>query len=190
MSRRTIFKPTYYAIDDVEQLERYRPGGNHPITLQESLNNGRYRIVHKLGHGTFSTVWRAQDQAASASYVAVKVGTADCEGPHRELLQRLEQSGADGDGEDDAALFNAVLDDFTLQGPNGTHRCLVTRPARSSLANAKELSMKGLLRLPVARAIAVQLIKAEAFTHFRGVVHAGQFAGTLLTASFTARFSC
>jgi hypothetical protein len=45
-----------------EELEDYGPGGYHPIHLNDTLNNGRYEIVHKLGYGSFATVWLARDR--------------------------------------------------------------------------------------------------------------------------------
>lgn len=47
---------------DAEPLHRYRRGGYHPIRLGDRLKDGRYRIMHKLGWGGYSTVWAARDQ--------------------------------------------------------------------------------------------------------------------------------
>jgi len=47
---------------DAEPLHRYRTGGYHPIRLGDLLKDGRYKIVHKLGWGGYSTVWAARDQ--------------------------------------------------------------------------------------------------------------------------------
>ena len=44
-----------------EQLEQYCQGGYHPIHLNDFLEQGRYEILHKLGFGSFSTVWLARD---------------------------------------------------------------------------------------------------------------------------------
>lgn len=56
----------------MERIERYTTGGYHPIRLGEVLSSPavtdsekhsyerKYRILHKLGHGSFSTVWLAQ----------------------------------------------------------------------------------------------------------------------------------
>lgn len=54
--------------DSVECMTRYRHGGFHPIHINEvysycpdAPDRGRYRILHKLGRGAYSTVWFAQD---------------------------------------------------------------------------------------------------------------------------------
>lgn len=44
-----------------EDLTRYCPGGYHPVHIGDSFNGGRYKILHKLGFGAFSTVWLARD---------------------------------------------------------------------------------------------------------------------------------
>lgn len=51
------------SLDQVEDMRRYRPGGYHPIKLGDMLasSTSRYRILHKLGHGSFATVWLARD---------------------------------------------------------------------------------------------------------------------------------
>ncbi len=51
-----------YSCDvDAEPLQRYRKGGYHPTHLGDVLNNGRCKIMHKLGWGGYSTVWLAKD---------------------------------------------------------------------------------------------------------------------------------
>jgi serine/threonine-protein kinase SRPK3 len=47
--------------EDEEDLEDYRPGGYHPVSIGDDFNGGRYVIVRKLGWGHFSTVWLARD---------------------------------------------------------------------------------------------------------------------------------
>jgi serine/threonine-protein kinase SRPK3 len=54
--------PLAYICDiDAEPLHRYRIGGYHPIALRDLLKDGRYKILHKLGWGGYSTVWAAKD---------------------------------------------------------------------------------------------------------------------------------
>ena len=43
-----------------EDLDRYRPGGYHPVHLGDVFND-RYMVVRKLGYGQYSTVWLARD---------------------------------------------------------------------------------------------------------------------------------
>lgn len=42
-----------------EWAEEYRPGRFHPLHIGDTLDSGRYRVIRKLGYGSFSTVWLA-----------------------------------------------------------------------------------------------------------------------------------
>lgn len=155
---------------DVETLERYRSGGYHPIQIGDRLH-GRYRVVDKLGHGSFSTIWLARDERLSR-YVAVKVGTADSGEKEIQALSQLA-SVRTWDGVRGAGLIRPVLDSFRIDGPNGTHSCLVTAPARCSVSAALYESSTDMFQLDVARALAAQLVIAVARIHEQGFVHGG-----------------
>ncbi|KAK7407827.1 hypothetical protein QQX98_009998 [Neonectria punicea] len=155
----------YEPIAEVERPEYYQPGGYHPVQIGDYLHN-RYRIVHKLGHGPFSTTWLARDRQLSA-YAAVKVGTSEHE---MDVLSHITDVVTESKPRG-KALFPIVLDRFSLRGPNGTHRCLVTNPARCSLADAKDSSISCLFQLQVARALAAQLAIAVVQIHDLGYVH-------------------
>ena len=43
-----------------EWIEEYRPGGYHPVELGDVFEH-KYRVMRKLGHGAYSTVWLARD---------------------------------------------------------------------------------------------------------------------------------
>lgn len=162
----------YMPIEEVEKLERYCPGGYHPIVIADELH-GRYRIVQKLGFGTFSTIWLARDRIYD-KYVAIKVSTATSESSEAEMLHLLSAVDLEHRPHAGQAAIPSLLDDFVLDGPNGKHRCLVTAPARMTLAQAQDASNIYLFQLPVARVIAAQLIRAVAFLHSKGVVHGGK----------------
>ncbi|KAI3109579.1 hypothetical protein CBS147333_5564 [Penicillium roqueforti] len=107
----------YISTVDAEPLHRYRKGGYHPVTLGEYLKDGRYKVLHKLGWGGYSTVWAARDQREE-TYVAVKISVAETEYDMRELQTMKE-----------LASYHPhtvqLLDNFDLKGPNGSHKCLV-----------------------------------------------------------------
>ncbi|TQN68767.1 Serine/threonine-protein kinase SRPK [Colletotrichum shisoi] len=173
----------YEYVEDVEALSDYRPGGYHPIRIEDVLHE-RYRVIHKLGHGAFSTAWLALDSQTS-TYVAIKVGTADADGREVDILSQLTTGvAATSDGFSHAggkaAMIPLVLDRFTLEGPNGTHPCFVTLPARCSLMDAKEASDPRLFQLDVARSLAAQLAIAVSIVHSHGYAHGDLHLGNLL----------
>ncbi|UNI22323.1 hypothetical protein JDV02_008222 [Purpureocillium takamizusanense] len=145
------------ASSGVEHLGDYRPGGYRPIHLDDRLDN-RYRIVHKLGHGTFSTVWLAVDNKTS-KYVAVKVGTADAPRTEIDVLSQLTQNETvHMDFEGELRLIPVVLDRFDLSGPNGS----------------------SLFQLDAARSLAAQLAMAACLVHAQGYAHGDLHLGNLL----------
>lgn len=160
----TCFKCQW--IDDVERLERYQLGGYHPVLTGDLLAD-RYRVVHKLGYGTYSTIWLAHDRQRAA-YVAVKISTADAPSREVEILRTLTNSQPDHPG---WAMIPRIQNQFVLQGPNGCHRCHVEFPARSSVATAKFCCC---FKIETARVLVTQLILAVAYTHARGFVHGGK----------------
>ena len=67
-----------------------------------------------------------------------------------------------------------MLDEFTIHGPNGNHRCLVTEalgPSLRSLPNGEVYSFP----LAVVIKVAVQLEHAVSKPHECGTVHGGTF---------------
>lgn len=162
----------YLPLEDTERPDRYRPGGYHPISIGDCLG-GRYEVVHKLGFGTYSTTWLARDTDMK-KYVAIKIAVADADMSESKILDTLALAEPSDEGQHPGeASIPRVLGRFSLEGPNGRHRSLVTEPGMMTLAEAKDASYTRLFRMPVARAIAAQVIQAVAILHQRGVVHAG-----------------
>ncbi len=52
----------YYSVHMYqESLAHYRSGGFHPVHLGDTMQEGRYKIVHKLGWRYDGTIWLAKD---------------------------------------------------------------------------------------------------------------------------------
>jgi len=50
----------YFSGPEIEGPHGYRPGGYHPVHLGDVYGQ-KYRVIHKLGFGAYSTVWLARD---------------------------------------------------------------------------------------------------------------------------------
>lgn len=162
----------YSSFDDVEDIEKYEAGGLHPIHLGDEFE-GRYKIVHKLGHGGFSTVWLARDRQ-SERYVAMKFITAQSSEDYRDfkIIQDLmRQEPSEMVFKDH---FTTLLDNFSIDGPNGHHLCLVSLPLGPSVERAAGNGSR--LHPSVARTAALESVRALARLHSQGICHGGAFS--------------
>ena len=109
--------------------------------------------------------------------VAIKIPVAtrgSTETRQIDILRWLNKTGLGVKAHPGAAYIPSILDSFSLSGPNGVHHCYVTEPGMTSLGEAKDASSIRLFQLPVARAMAAQLVQAVAFLHSQGIVHGGK----------------
>jgi serine/threonine protein kinase len=173
----SAFEYRDHFLEDGEALQHYRPGGYHPVQIDDRLHT-RYRIIHKLGHGTYSTAWLALDEQTS-THVAIKVGTADADKREADILSQISAAIAAPTSEA-ASTLPLVLDRFTIDGPNGAHPCLVTVPARCSLRDAKEACGWRVFQLDVARSLAAQLAMAVSLVHSQGFAHGDLHLGNCM----------
>ena len=165
-------EPTYDYIEETESLELYSHGGYHPVKIGDNYSKGRYHVIHKLGYGSYSTVWLARDSRLQR-YVALKVLIADEISNNSELKvsERLED---DCIGRRQGKIYvRSYLDNFLIDGPNGRHVCLVSAIARHSVAFSKDASTIRIFQIDVARAITAQAILGLRYIHDKGVVHGG-----------------
>lgn len=165
-------EPKYQWHEDTEDLEHYVLGGYHPVLIGDRYHNGRYEVVHKLGFGSYSTVWLARDSKQNR-FVALKIIVADASANSSEskILSRLASGDEGHPGRTNVA---ALVDEFFITGPNGRHRCIITDAAGCSIAEAKECSTTWMFPADVAREITVRVLQALAYTHSCGVVHGGR----------------
>ncbi|KAG9255598.1 serine protein kinase [Emericellopsis atlantica] len=181
LTTRPLFR---YACDvDAEPLHRYTKGGYHPTHLGDQLKHGRYRVLHKLGWGGHSTVWAARDEE-KGRYVAVKISVSEwqSEQANRQLqvMRTIATSSLQNAG---AASVMKVLDHFELDGPNGTHECLVLELLGPSVSDIVDVRFVG-DRLPAALAkkVARQTLLGLDYLHQHGIGH-GVFTLSLSDSS-------
>ncbi|KAF9913768.1 serine/threonine protein kinase, CMGC group, partial [Lobosporangium transversale] len=112
--------------DEEEDMEDYKKGGYHYVSVGDVFHEGRYVVLRKLGWGHFSTVWLAKDTMKNR-HVALKIvksATHYTETALDEikLLERVVQANPNAPGR---KYVVELLDHFMHQGPHGTHVCMV-----------------------------------------------------------------
>ncbi|KAF2861390.1 kinase-like protein [Piedraia hortae CBS 480.64] len=161
---------------DFEALFRHIPGGFHPVHLGDILHNERYRILHKLGYGSFSTVWAARDEQKQR-YVAIKIPVADAPSTlETSILRTLAESKTEHPG---MAYLPTLLDEFELVGPNGTHNCIVTEVYGVSVGLDLEDEHVPLLA-SAARRRQREVLQAVDCLHQHGIVHGDLYTGNVV----------
>jgi hypothetical protein len=85
----------YLQDPDLENLEKYRPTWFHPTSIGDIFKDGRYKVVHKLGLGGYSTIWLARD-LHRRRYAALKLQKARASLRNKEsaILQSLRGPAA------------------------------------------------------------------------------------------------
>ncbi|KAK4207539.1 kinase-like domain-containing protein [Rhypophila decipiens] len=149
----------------------YRPGGFHLVHLGDTLDDGpaRYKIVHKLGFGGFSTVWLARDEHVFQSkWVALKISTANqwrMIRDKQDAISTMYGSGALGN-------ITGYRRMFTFEGPNGVHLCVVL-PVLGPSASDLSRGLDCRLRPWLARKVGYEVAKALAKLHSHDLCHGG-----------------
>ncbi|KAL7621084.1 hypothetical protein AAE478_008396 [Parahypoxylon ruwenzoriense] len=172
-----------------EWVEDYRPGGYHPVLLGDVFNNGQYKVIRKLGEGSYSTVWLAHD-LRNSRYVALKIIVSEISGSILTELQILRYITEVAPAEV-ARYITQLLDEFEHYGPNGIHKCLVFEPMGPSVNTMVEelpqfkprrRGMKVRYPLQMTKSILKQSLQALAFLHENGIAHGDFQPGNVLFA--------
>lgn len=113
-------------LDNAERIEDYCYGGFHPVHLDDTFADGRYQILHKLGYGGLATVWlgrdRLKERLVSLKIIKAQASSKACSEP--QILQHLKASTVNHPGR---SHIMPLLDDFRVEGLNGSHMCLVSQ---------------------------------------------------------------
>ncbi|KAG6094212.1 hypothetical protein E4U31_006375 [Claviceps sp. LM219 group G6] len=162
---------------DAESLHRYEPGGYHPVALGDVLKNGRYKILHKLGWGSFATTWAARDKTRDR-YVAVKIMVSEVqESRELKMLRALSALPKLHPG---SSYVNRMLDHFTHVGPNGSHNCLVLELVGPNVGEVVEYyCMDDRLPANLAKLFAKQTLQGLDFLALNNIAHGDLHTGNL-----------
>ncbi|KAI9847473.1 MAG: hypothetical protein M1837_002374 [Sclerophora amabilis] len=175
-----------------EWIEYYRPGHFHPVHIGDELHQGRYKIIRKLGYGSFSTVWMARDRERDG-WVALKIVKAKDSSDSNELSFHQILAHHDDPRHDDenGRHVVALLDEFTHHGPNGAHLCLVLElmgPSASAFQDhlthgRGKRHREGVIeKYPIWMAweILTQALHGLDYLHRKGIVHGDLNPGNIL----------
>ncbi|KAI3391264.1 hypothetical protein diail_7665 [Diaporthe ilicicola] len=168
-SIRPVYVPYDYD-EGAESIEDYKPGGLHPTHLGDLLgHDGRYRVVHKLGHGGFGTVWLCRDLEQNI-WRAVKILAASHSTGHCADLRICEMLSSLSPQEKDIYTSHVVVptDHFWHEGPNGNHLCVVMPVLGPNIEDAARRYHHQ--EEPLKR-ICYQLVLAMKFLHDQGICH-------------------
>ncbi|KAG4281375.1 hypothetical protein FPRO06_10280 [Fusarium proliferatum] len=147
----------------------YAMGGYHPVHLGDLYDDGRYRIVHKIGAGDTSMIWLARDSSTS-SWVALKILMADQPPSIEENIIRCHDILAHHHQDKIEPRFITYMRYFHIDGPNGRHLCLVLPfcgPNLHSLSNY----MKSRMKPQFVQALGYQATEIVRDLHARGICH-------------------
>ncbi|KAI9158081.1 putative serine/threonine-protein kinase clkA [Paramyrothecium foliicola] len=162
--------------DDVEchaePAERYEPGSTYeyyPVSIGLVVS-GRYKVIHKLGHGGFSTVWMAHDLSKKKD-VALKfmVSRPGAENEYRmqnEIIRRVK----------DVSGLVTFIDTFELRRSDGVFQRVLVFPLYGPSIEITGPRMPVKARMGAAR----QLLTALKGLHDAGIVHRDLNAGAVL----------
>lgn len=162
----------YMPIENVqlEEIEMYRENGFHPVHLGDKLHNDDLEVVAKLGDGGFGTVWLCQEGLeldGHTSWRAVKIIAASeshDDNPELRIIDELRNEGVTR-AEWEKAGIMLPMRHFWLQGPNGTHLCLVFPVMGPSILSQMEASTDTI------KDVLTQAGTSLRFLHAHGICH-------------------
>ncbi|KAF9426869.1 serine/threonine protein kinase, CMGC group [Podila epigama] len=159
--------------DEEEDMEDYRRGGYHYISVGDVFHDGRYVTLRKLGWGHFSTVWLARDTVENR-HVALKVVKSashytETAVDEIKLLERVVQANPNALGR---KYVVELLDHFMHRGPNGLHVCMVFEVLGENLLSViKRYRHRG-IPIHLVRQIIHQVLLGLDYMHREcGIIH-------------------
>ncbi|PIG79102.1 protein kinase domain protein [Aspergillus arachidicola] len=150
----------------------------YPAKPGEVLAN-RYQTLVKVGWGVSSTVWLARDLQGHIeepeSVVALKIANnnASSAGHEREAEEHISTVDSSHRGR---SLIRTLLDSFEVNGPEGSHSCLVYPPMREPLSMYQRRFSDRRMPLPLIKTYIRALLTRLDYLHKQcRTVHTGKF---------------
>ncbi|KAK1836840.1 kinase-like domain-containing protein [Podospora conica] len=160
----------------------YRPGGLHPVYIGDLFNNGTYEVLCKLGYDEHSTEWLVMDRTKDPDdihrFMALKIAAAEDEKFSSAEIDILADLQCKAYIEEISVHYKGLkfirhlFDDFTHDGPNGTHACLVFEPMIESLETFHSSFREGSIPLLLMQRFTAQIALALGRAHWLGIIHA------------------
>ncbi|KAH7049463.1 kinase-like domain-containing protein [Macrophomina phaseolina] len=148
-----------------ETLPDYVASRYYPVRIGEIFRD-RYQVVGKLGFGATSTVWLARD-LRECRHVTLKLfihsksmGSELDNELH--VYKRIESASKHHPGR---SAVRSLLDSFTVDGPEGRHRCLVHPPLWESVLEFRYRNPVRRLPEPVIAFVLKRLFQALDLLH-------------------------
>ncbi|KAG2236587.1 hypothetical protein INT48_000141, partial [Thamnidium elegans] len=156
-----------------EDRKDYRKGGYHPVQVGEMYKDDRYIVIRKLGWGHFSTVWLVRDTVTGNHFAMKVVKSAkhytETALDEIKLLKRVAEADPKSIG---AQYVTAVVDDFMITGPNGSHVCMTFEVLGENLLSLiKRYKSRG-IPVNLVKQIAKQMLLGLGYLHDTcGIIH-------------------
>jgi serine/threonine-protein kinase SRPK3 len=149
-----------------EDQEDYCKGGYHPVNINDVYDNGRYRIIKKLGWGHFSTVWFAKDEKLN-KFVALKIVKSASHYTETAMDEiKLLENVMNADPDDPNRKFIVEFSGwFKHKGPNGIHVCMAFEVLGSNLLTLiRQYRHRG-IPLSIVKRIVKQILLGLEYLH-------------------------
>ncbi|KAI1034589.1 hypothetical protein LB504_004590, partial [Fusarium proliferatum] len=154
---------------DEEFLYEERLKYFHPTRAGDVLD-GRFKAIAKLGFGAGSTVWLAENLKFSKfwssdipRYVSIKIPTIDSNASGESKRSKL--ISITNPSHPGLSFIRLPIYEFQLEGPEGTHFCLVYKPMRETLYHWQRRLPKQRLPLPLFKSYAFLILQALDYLH-------------------------
>lgn len=164
-----VFRFNPLCHDNMEDLEHYEPGGFHHVHLDDYYDDNRYRVVHKLGAGGFSTVWLARD-LLDQHWVGLKFIVATESESYNNRSSAIIADPTLASSE----LLVSPEREFWVDGPNGRHLCFVLPFVGPNLGTLSS-GIFSRISSRLAASLSLQAAQAMALLHSRERCHGGMY---------------